>query len=231
MNKRFAIPENVRNRFLLLFEAARRSLLGASLLMERLAKELDEITPLIDGQTDVEGTAILPWVTVVSFVDFAYRYWDLLDALPGISKDLPEMKSLKEVLGSIEVGRHHLQHLRGDLIPTPDVYPLFGVLNWIREDVCYTMWLNTLAGRTTATSISFNRFSRKWTSLHQLTIKGEIIDLDVVLKAMTETYATMTNRIDGIDPRHFELRWGTTVPVRISAQQFPKPPSGQVSSF
>ena len=100
-------------KFCLLFEAVKRSLLAAQTLQQRMADDLAALERDILAGAEINERAASPLLSGVSFVDFAHRFGCLVDSLPLIKKNTPELRKLKAVLAPVELARNHLQHLRG----------------------------------------------------------------------------------------------------------------------
>src|SRR5580698_5383766 len=127
-------------KFSLLFEALRRSLLAAQVLQKRLADDLASLESDMLAKLEINERAVSPLLSAVSFVDFAHRFGSLVEALPLLKKKQPELRQLKAALVQIEVARNHLQHLRGDLSQNQEVtFAVLGSLAWTNGDHAFTI--------------------------------------------------------------------------------------------
>jgi hypothetical protein len=214
-----------QEKFLLLFEAAKRSLLSAELLLQRIADELDEVTRDIDSGITVEDRACLPLISCVSFVDFSFRFHSLVQALPMIKSTRPELLRLNSALSSVETARHHLQHLRGDLSSNASIeYPLWGSLSWVRHDNVYSMCLSTPVQTYNFASLSYDRHEHVWTAKHVYSLHEVTIDLDSVLGEMKRAYLWIASAVQSPNASIAELKWGGTFACKMSLKNVPESP-------
>jgi hypothetical protein len=125
-----------------LFEAAKRSLLIADTTLKRLDAELKALEPDILASVNIGERAVPALLSCITFVDFAFRYGEVVDQLPTLSKKESAMRDLKVALKPIGVARNHLQHLRGDLSSNEGIdYPLLGSIAWASGDRCFVSFL------------------------------------------------------------------------------------------
>jgi hypothetical protein len=196
-------------KFILLFEAAKRSLLAAEELLKRLTADLSALEQDIVGQVQLDERAIGPLLSAVAFVDFAHRFGSIVDALPLVSKSAPELRQLRGTLRSIEDARNHLQHMRGDLSSNEAIlYPILGALSWSNGDNSYTVYMSQPA-QTAACSIVYDTQNRCWVCQHEYRLKDAAIDLDKVLAEMRNAYRFVSKSIS--DREFASLRWGKTI--------------------
>lgn len=199
-----------QEKYVLLFEAMKRSLLAADMLLQRLVSEVSALEPDIEARTDIRGRAALPLLSAVAFVDFAHRFGSVVDSLPLINKRAPEILRLRQALVEVEKARNHLQHMRGDLSSNEDIkYALLGAVAWASGQSSYTVFLSQPTPAD-GQSLVYDRQERRWVAQHQYTIKDATINLDVVLATMRGTYDWIVNTVQFSDPAFSKLEWGET---------------------
>jgi hypothetical protein len=197
-------------KFVTLFEAAKRSLLATEELKRRLATDLHALEPDLLAGIDVGGRAISPLLSAISFVDFAHRFGSLVDALPRINKKSAEMRRLQQRLVPIEEARNHLQHLRGDLSADVEIdYALLGELGWTNGDAAFFMAL-TDPHAVEHFSIAFDAQDGAWTAKHRYLIKNSWIDVDRVCATMRETFEWIASKVKFSDDNFGKIQWGNT---------------------
>jgi hypothetical protein len=198
-------------KFVLLFEAAKRSLLATQRLFQRLIQDLAELEPELDQGVDVGEKAVSPLLSAVTFVDFAHRYGAIVDALPLLRKSSPELRKLRVALSTVEIARNHLQHMRGDLSSDDEIdYPLLGSLSWTRGDAGYLLAFSQPTAKMNQYSIAYDSENRCWTAKHVYRVKDTAIDLDLVLGEMGAAYSWIVGKVRFSIPDLASLKWGAT---------------------
>lgn len=207
-----------QEKFILLFEAAKRSLLSADLLLKRMQRELDDITQSVDQSFDYQEIAALPIISCACFVDFAFRFHSLIKSLHLVRSDAPQLKRLSAALAPVETARHHLQHLQGKTDLSSDQaieYPLLGSISWVRNNSNYSMCINGPVVMASFESISYDRQEQKWMAQHEYVVKDAVIDLDLTLLEMHKAYQWIAKAIVCSDPRVAELKWSGAVAIKM----------------
>jgi hypothetical protein len=199
-----------QQKFVLLFEAAKRSLLSAQMIISRLGDELSSVEPDIRAGVKI-GEKITPaLLSCVSFVDFAHRYGELAAQLPMVNKSAPEMRELKAALGTVEVMRHHLQHLRGDLSSNDEIdYPILGSVSWASGDDCFTAYLTQPTSSSVA-GLGYDLQEKRWLAKYQYRVRETHVDLDTALAAMQSNYSWIVTVATFEKPEDSVLTWGET---------------------
>lgn len=208
-----------KEKFLLLFEALKRSLLASEMLYGRLKSELGSLESDMDEGKQISERAATPLLSAVAFVDFAHRFGSLADSLPLINKRKPQIKQLRSALISTESARNHLQHMRGDLSSNdPIEYPLLGSLSWIKGHRCFLISFGQATEMNNLFSIAFDATKMQWTTTYQYQVKDTTISLDAVMQEMRAFYAWLTSAVTFADPELAELKWGNTLAVAFSLE-------------
>jgi hypothetical protein len=204
------VPRSREEKFVPLFEAAKRSLLAAEMYLRIILEQL----PVLEGRIlsqELDGELVAPLlIGSMGFVDFAHRFGELIDQLPFSTKKNLELRKLKEVLVPIEFARHHLQHLRGELSGNEEInYPILGILSWSRESKSFSVYFSGPIPANAAT-MAFDTVNRRWASRIELNLKNTIIDLDRILAVMKATFSWITKKVTFSDPTFAKLEWGRT---------------------
>lgn len=125
-------------------------------LMERLknfdpelASDSDYICGLITSST--------------ATIDFGYRAFQLLDALPHYSKKSKRFKSLKNRSLQLKSCRNYLQHIRGDMQDDAIVdFPLLGSISWVHNETCHAMALSQITGQYSFGTVAYDTWKHRW---------------------------------------------------------------------
>ena len=197
-------------KFVTLFEAAKRSLLAAEELRRRLEADLHALESDLLIGIDVGERAIAPLLSAISFVDFAHRFGSLVDALPLINKKSAEMRRLQESSVPVEKARHHLQHLRRDLSADGEIkYALLGELGWTNGDAAFSIAL-TDPHAVEHLSIALDTRDGTWTAKHGYSIKNIWIDVDPICTTMRDTFKWIASQVKFSDETFGKIQWGKT---------------------
>lgn len=208
-----------KEQILRLFEAAKRSLLAADLLLKQLAEGVTSLETDIDNGINVGERAIPSLLSAISFVDFAHRFASLLDALP-ISKKSLAMRKLGEKMTTVEIMRNHLQHLRGEYLKNEDInYPILGALSWTKGNKCYQLsWSQHFKHQIY--SITYDTLEKRWMAKYQYTVKDVSVSLDCVLAEMFAAFEWVMSQCRDVflDPLDAQLKWGETQTWTMNVQ-------------
>jgi hypothetical protein len=218
-----------QEKFALLFEAAKRSLVASGKLLTRLAEDLVALESDFIRGIEIQELAVSPLLSVVAFIDFAHRFGSIVDALPLLKKRAPQLRQLRSALAPVEAARNHLQHMRGDLTSNAHIdYPVLGSLAWTNERTCYLL---AFSQPTNAKhySIVYDAHNQCWAAKHQYRVKDVTISLDSVLTEMRVAYEWITSVVEFSNSDFADLRWGKTqlMAFHISVNEnAPKPDDG-----
>ena len=164
------MKQNQDKKFLLLFEAAKRSLLMADIIFNRINSEILKLEPLIDQSLQVGDKAATILIDCVAFIDFSHRFGEVVDQLPLINKKMFQIVALKKKLYKVGIVRNHLQHLRGDLSKNiPIRFPILGYFKWVNNQTCYIIAMSQPFEQD-FTSIVYDTELKKWVGKMQYSI-------------------------------------------------------------
>ena len=207
-----------QEKFTLLFETAKRSLLAATLLSDRISHDLAALEPQINRGDNIESGAISPLLSAVAFIDFAHRFGSVVDALPLINKKAPELRLLRAALRTTETARNHLQHMRGDLSSNAEIdYPILGSISWANGISSYTLFLSQPT-KTDTHSLVYDTHENRWVAQRQYTVKGAAIDIDATLREMNAAYKWIVSISQFPSPDIAKLEWGGSLALGFQVQ-------------
>jgi len=214
-----AANRSPQEKFVLILEAVKRSLLSAEILLRNVYAELDGIAQDVDAKRPIDDRAAAPLISCLGFIDFAFRFKSLMDALPLVSAKHPQMIRLMSALASVESARHHLQHLRGELSTNDAIeYPILGSISWVTNNAVYSMCLGTPIGTARFASISYDRENRQWTAAHLYAVRDAVVDTDMVIEEMRKAFNWLASAIFPPEPSLQELKWGATIVLKMAMQ-------------
>jgi hypothetical protein len=198
-------------KFITLFEAAKRSLLATIELHCRLTSDLRTLEGPLESGEDIGDSAISPLLSAVSFVDFAHRFGALIDALPLLKKNAPELRALHSAIAPVERARNHLQHLRGDLSSNEPIrYSLLGELCWTNAEACYFLAL-TDPHEVKHVTIAYDASKQRWAETIRYSVRDIWVNVDKVLDEMRKAFDWVCSKSAINDPQVRELKWGMTI--------------------
>lgn len=199
-----------QEKFTLVYEAVKRTLLSYEILLKRIEQELKPLSISIELGAEVGGEdAAAAFISAMGLVDFAYRYAQLVDSLPLVNKKASEMRALKLALGPAEPARHHLQHMRGDLNVSGGIdYPLLGQLAWENGSKCFT--LSFSEAKATHHTLTYDRLENSYVTPLMYFLKHVELDLGAMHNAMKVNFDWLQKWAVFDPPEFGELRWGST---------------------
>ena len=202
-------------KFLIIFEAAKRSLLATEILFTKIKTELGTFEPSIDKSIDIGDAAAIPLIDSIAFIDFSHRFGTLVDSIPLIKKNSVQLKKLRNILKDVEKARNHLQHLRGDLSADKEIrYPILGALQWSTSEVGYILAF-TQPIEFDIIGMSYDLVEENWENTLEYNILDLKINLGKVLKEMKLTYDYIVSQIEFSDADFSKLTWGATQSLGI----------------
>lgn len=200
-----------QEKFALLFETARRSLLASDLIVDRLTAELSALEGDINQNIDVRDRAASPLLAAVALIDFSHRFGSVVDALPLVSKKSVQLRALREALEPVETARNHLQHMRGDLSSSAPIdYPILGALSWANGSSSYTICMSQ-PQKSDIQSLAYDTHNLCWATTQQYTVKNTAIDIPRVTSSMHRAYDWVVSSVDFLDCSQSSLAWGGTL--------------------
>lgn len=110
-------------------------------------EDVDRILPILEKTESIEGEyetyAIRLIQTLWGIIDTGHRVRELVQQIPGLKKNSPEIQLFIRNTRSVEELRHYIQHLRHGIHALPEKSsPLWGVISWVSksyEETCFTL--------------------------------------------------------------------------------------------
>ena len=205
-----SLDRKPEEKFLLLFEAAKRSLLTSDILLKRIKVQLKDFESSIDNNVDLGDKIAMPLIEVSALVDYSNRFYSIVDALPLIRKKAPEIERLRTSMKNVIEIRNYLQHMRGDLSSNKQIkYSILGSLSWIGSGNCYTVFM-TQPSQADAVGIAYDTQEKKWVTNYQYEVNNRLIYLDILYDEMKAAYDFITTLVTFSDPEFSKLKWGQT---------------------
>jgi hypothetical protein len=229
------MSRTIDEKFLLLFETAKFSLLTCEALLQQMGSVLSSVEDDLLGGVDIGQRGIPALISAISFVDFAHRFGQLIDSLPRISANSPEIRKLNRVLDPVERARNYLQHQRGiaELSSSlPVQYPVFGSLGWTKGDAAFMLALGQTTAQFNQYSPVYNTLEGRWVVKYEYWAKNTRVDLDKTLVEMKSAYQWVAAQIDTDASALTDLNWGklSAIAVRIAVSAEGKVNSELVSA-
>jgi hypothetical protein len=199
-------------KFTLVFEAAKRSLLIYTRLHARLMADLRTAEEIINSNGSVKEHAADALISAVAMVDFAYRYGQLIDALPLISNRHAPLRALAAALESVEGARHHLQHMRRELMSAEPIdYPILGSLAWADGVQSFSMSFSHPGAQQVG--LVWDTQARRYVRQLEYMVRNAHVDLNAVHEAMNSAYAWLAASIQTTPANFKDLEWGDSLGV------------------
>jgi hypothetical protein len=200
---------DIDQKFIWLFEAAKRSLLIFDRMHARLWSDLRQMEPMILERQPIDELVQDALIAAVTLVDFAHRFAQLIDALPYVNKRAPHVRALGEQIAAVEEARHHLQHLRGDLGGTAPInYPILGAVGWVNGLDAFLVSFSQ-AGAEQFSPV-FDRFEGRYVRQLEYSVRDKIVDIDGAHAAMHRVFDWIAASIQTTPEDFKQLKWAST---------------------
>lgn len=196
------------------YEAAKRSVLAAEVLLTRLGTELAELEPVIIQTSNVADQFGPILITAMGIVDFAHRFGQLMDGMPLLKDTMrrANLQKLRDALAPVGAIRNHLQHLRGELAAGSSIdYPLMGSITWMQGEQCYAAGLQTQGFEVTFPSMVYDAIGGRYLARYQYTVASQSILLDPLVATLRESFDWLASKIQFSDPNYDKMGWGQAV--------------------
>jgi len=115
-------------------------------------------------------------------IDYGYRSFQLLDAMPHYRKKSQGFKSLSDRSVQLKSCRNYLQHVRGDLQGGATVdFPVLGSVSWIDDGKCHAMALSQMTGQYSFGTIAYDTLDKKWAWNVMVSCKSHVVYPEEIL--------------------------------------------------
>ncbi len=158
-----------------------------------VARSYADARTAVDNLESLEGDDRTPLVlqtitNVWSMVDAVHRIRELVNSLPGLKKNTPEVRQFMDATANIEDLRHYVQHLSSEIprLPIPSA-PVWGSISWVSKrnpERCYTLHTGSRHGQTSSFSCAWDSEQTRWVQDLQLATDRITVDLTQVQLAI-----------------------------------------------
>lgn len=211
-----AIPLNIQNKFVILFDTAKKCLLILDRLYIDFEKDILRISDNITIEKD-PSSIIEIYISALGLIDYFHRYQQIISAMPLIRKDQPEIRKLNKALEPVKECRNYLQHMREDLMKIdPISYPILGAISWIHNGRNYMLFSNQPTQDISSPSIIYDTWTDTYVCKYLIVVGGHEIRVDSVYTETKEFWEWLQKAVQ-IELTHIkEYVWGE--PKIISAE-------------
>ena len=125
------IPVDVDRRTILFLDGIRYSIQSFEIASGRLAQTLTKLSKNNNSDEDLGEIISFATIDAWSIVDSIHRLRELLEQLPGLKKNTPELQIFLRRTSAIEELRHYFQHFRTEIDSFVEkAMPLWGTISW-----------------------------------------------------------------------------------------------------
>ena len=168
-----------QEKFVILYDTAKKCLLIVDHLFLDLESQVKLATA--EGVQDKQSITIGLYVSALGLIDYFHRFYQILDAMPLLSKKMPEFKKLRKMIAPVTECRDYLQHIRNDLSEHYQItYPILGSISWICDGFNYTMFAGQPTAKCHMPGIAYDRVLDRFVCKYQITVGSHEIHLDSV---------------------------------------------------
>ncbi len=136
-------PQPLTRHMVLFLDALRYSFQMAQFQRD----EIDKLLPVLEETESITGEyetdAVRLTLNLWGIIDIGHRIRELIQQLPGLKKNAPEIQIFLRSTQTVEDLRHYVQHLRTGIHALPEKSaPLWGVISWVsekRKDTSFTL--------------------------------------------------------------------------------------------
>jgi hypothetical protein len=122
-----------------------------------------------------------------SFVDAVHRIRELAQAVPGLGRKPPELRTFLDATTDAEQFRNYIQHLRSELSsPNQNTCPVWGVLSWVDphdSKVAHIALAGSQVGETQFPGCVYDTVNNQYVSRVCLSVNRIAFDFDPVFAA------------------------------------------------
>ena len=215
---------------ILFLDGIRYSLQAFELSSRRLAETLHHLAHLTKDREDLGELISAATVDAWSIVDSVHRLRELLQQLPGLKKNTPELQLFLRRTASIEDLRHYFQHFRTEIDSFVEKsMPLWGTISWSTANAetglpeTHTIVPGTFFHEASAASCTFDTEAGRFVGrvvLHAGPRRVDLADLETHVGAFATWYLDWyTSTFTGVE------RHGSDVHMRFEIRPVPAEPT------
>lgn len=125
------IPADVDRRTILFLDGIRYSIQSFEISSRRLAQTLNQLSNAQDTKDNLGEIISIATIDAWSIIDSIHRLRELLEQLPRLKKNTPELQLFLHRTSPIEDLRHFFQHFRTEIDSFVEkAMPLWGTISW-----------------------------------------------------------------------------------------------------
>jgi hypothetical protein len=203
-----ADSRSIQEKYVTLFDTAKRCLLIVDQLYADLTKQLDALAEFDAGKQD-QATVVRLFVSAHGLIDFIHRYSEVIQAMPLLSKKRAEVKSLLHICKPVSECRNYVQHIRNHLMSDETIdYPILGSISWIKGERDYVLFPNQATAGHKTPGIAYDTWQKKYVCKYQLSISSYQLKLDLIYNEVKQFWKWLSF-ISHIEPAIIkEYDWG-----------------------
>ncbi len=182
-------PQPLTRHMVLFLDALRYSFQMAQFQKD----EIDKLLPVLEETESITGEyetdAVRLTLNLWGIIDTGHRIRELIQQLPGLKKNTPEIQIFLRSTQSVEDLRHYVQHLRTDIHTLPEKSaPLWGVISWVsekRKDTSFTL-LTGSAPDISVHSCSYDTWKKEFAQKLILSVNDTTVEISKLIKHIDE---------------------------------------------
>lgn len=202
------MKRSVQEKFVVLYETAKKCLLILDHLFADLEKQTNEAT---DAENVKNSPSVVPalYVSALGLIDYFHRFHEVVSVMTLINKKQPELKRLTKAMVPVTLCRNYLQHMRGDLMKNDSIdYPVLGAISWVYGGRNYILFSSQATHSFSVPGIAYDRFAQKYVCKFQLIVGGHEIRLDSVYSEIKSFWIWLEKSF-AIEPSYIrDYAWG-----------------------
>lgn len=176
------IPEYEQNKFVRLYDVAKRCLILIDVVYNNIEKNIGLLTNK-DSELNTESIIYELYLDAFSFVDFTNRFQQTIKSMTLLSKNEQHVKQLFKTLKPIKDCRNYLQHMKEHLCREKIIdYPIMGAFSWISENKNYLLLPNQFSESNRTIGIAYDRIENKYICKYQFIVEKYEIKIDFAYK-------------------------------------------------
>jgi hypothetical protein len=186
--------------------------------------EIDQLLPVLEETESITGeyetTTVRLALNIWGIIDVGHRIRELIQQLPGLKKNTPEIQIFLRATEAVEDLRHYIQHLRTGIHTLPEKSaPLWGVISWVSEKQQNTSFtvLTGLAPDISVHSCSYDTCKKEYAQKLILSVNDKTVEIRKLKKQIDEL-KTYIIKLAGDQGYSFENRrlpvFKFTVPLK-----------------
>jgi len=125
------VPANTERRTVLFLDGVRYSIQSFEIASRRLAQTLGQLSKGVGADDDLGEIISFAILDAWSIIDSIHRLRELLEQMPGLKKNTPELQLFLRRTSTVEDLRHYFQHFRTEIESYVEKsMPLWGTISW-----------------------------------------------------------------------------------------------------